>query len=198
MQMIIDNVKSILKLTLPFWLILFVLLLHLEVSAQHKLPNKFQGQLDKMQLDIAIPTENSFKVKKAKSQEFWSADYILRSKKSKVEIHYSLITSEVAEQLVPQVFTTTTLANLARNEEEYSDIAFHKIPGAVLSGNFNADWGAIAYFRPKQQISRFQYGKLLSLYKANRGIVQVLFLFNPGGEDTVDNLSNAVRFALLQ
>ncbi len=196
--MIKGKTVSILKSTLQLWLMVFVLFLNLEVTAQHKLPDRFQGQLDKMQIDIAIPTEHSFKAKKVKSQEFWSADYVLRSKKSKVEIHYSLIPSEVADQLVPQVFTTTTLANLARNEEKYSDIAFHKIPGNVLSGTFNADWGAIAYFRPKYKISRFQYGKLLSLYKANRGFVQVLFLFDSGEEDIIDNLSDAVRFTLLQ
>lgn len=164
---------------------------------QAELPRLFQEKLQDMQIDIAIPVENTFKRKRSRKQDFFQADYVLRAKRSKVEIHYSLIPTENAENLVPQVSYTITLANLARNEEDQADIAVHQMEAVALEEQFNADWGSIAYFHPKPQIGRYQHGKLLALFKAGQGMVYVLFLFDQGNEETIESLSQAVRFTTI-
>lgn len=154
----------------------------------------FHTKIQEVGLDIAMPVEGSFRERKARRQIYFSPDYILHSKKQKVEIQYLVINASPHQTIVPQVHIITTLSNLAQNEEDHSTIAIHDIETQTLHNDFNADWGAIAFFQPKQSISKYKHAKLLSLFKAEKGMAYVLILFNEGNEHQVGALSKGIRF----
>lgn len=164
------------------------------MEGQSNLPEKIEEKLEKLNLLISIPTEGKYKPKRVKATEFFKPDYAIRSKKKKIEILYSIINESDYNQFVPNIHATTTISNLAANEDARSLIAVHQMPEEIMLESFNADWAKVIYFQPKRSISLLDFGKLLCLYKSGKGMIYVLFLFNQGSEDEVEQQFEAVRF----
>ncbi len=163
---------------------LFLILLKVDISAQ-QLPLSFQKTLEKMDLILSLPIENNYKIKKRSTSEFFKADYILKSRKRKVEIQYLLLI-DTTEKIIPSIHASTIVSTLAQNKEAYSTIAVHKIDNTILLESLHADWGAISFFQPKRSVSKYKHAKLVSLYKTGKGMVYVLFLFDEGAEEEID------------
>ena len=159
-----------------------------------KLPVSFVASLNQMDLLMAIPTEQRYRSRPVRINEWFTADYILRfRKKKKVEIQYALIPEAKLKNLIPQVHTFRTVTHLGTNEEEYSTIAVHQVSETDLIKNFNADWAKVTYFQPKRSFSRYQHCKMLSMYKSGKGMAYVLFLFNEPNEE-IEQQFYALRF----
>lgn len=163
-------------------------------NAQQDFPQAFRTTLEAMDIDIAIPVERSYRNKRVRRNVFFQYDYAIRSKRKKVEIQYALTPSDQLSSFIPSIYTTTITTSIASNLEHRATIAVHEIETTELSEVFNADWGRITYFQPKRSFSKYQYGKLLSLYKSGKGMISILFLFNAGQEEEVERLSLPAKF----
>lgn len=150
------------------------------VKAQIDLPPRFSQKLDLCQVQLATPLEHLYKTKKAESNPIMPYDFAMYSKKEKLEIRYHIIPfsdSTNIENDLPQMHLMRTMTNVASNDEE-AVTTVHSISEQQLKEDFNADWGVIAFFPPKASFSNFKNCKLLCLFKENKGIAFVYYLFD--------------------
>ncbi len=164
------------------------------LNAQIKLPVLFIESLEQMKLDIAIPVERTYKNKRIKRNEFFNPDHIIRARRHRVEIQYAIFPKDSHPHLIPHIRHSMTVTSLTSNQDQLRTIAVHKISKEDLSNSYNADWGSISFFQPKRAFSKYQHGKLLSLYKEDRGMICILFLFDEGEEEEVDRQIMAAKF----
>jgi len=164
------------------------------LKAQTKLPIAFSELLEQMKLDIAIPVERTYKNKRIKRNEFFNPDHIIRARRRRVEIQYKAFPKEIHPHLIPHIRHTMTVTSIASNFEKSATVAVHKISKEDLANSYKADWGSISYFQPKRSFSKYQHGKLLSLFKEDQGMICILFLFDEGEEPEVDRQVLAARF----
>ena len=140
----------------------------------------FLSKLERLQLAVVEPLDAGYKDVMVLKNDVESYDFAIRSRKEKLEIRYILKdydANNVMQQL-PNIQFTRLLMHLATNDENSLPLAVHQLPQAEIEETFGADWGKVAYFQPKGKFTHWQYAKLLSLYKAERGMAHILFLYN--------------------
>jgi len=177
-----------------FLLILF-LFPNWDLSAQSEIPITFEEKLTSASVEILIPLENKYKTVNVNSTPYMPYDYALRSKKGKLEIRYSINIFEDSTALMnqlPNVQCMRTLTNIASNDDE-AVTTIHSIAESDLEEHFNADWGMVAYFNPKQSFGTYKHCKMLALFKEGKGMTYVYFLFDEASIE-LDNRFHAVRF----
>ena len=177
-------------------LFLFLFLfIYFSLSAQTEMPLAFEEKLSQAGIEILVPLENKYKAINVNSTLHMPYDYALRSKKGKLEIRYTINVFEdstAAMNLLPNVQCMRTLTNIASNDEE-AVTTIHSIIESDLEEHFNADWGMVAYFNPKQSFGNYKHCKMLALFKEGKGMTYVYFLFDEASIE-LDNRFHAVRF----
>ena len=144
----------------------------LEVIAQ------IDVQLEEMGLDFYMPVENKLKFSKLKSSEFFEYDTKLAARSRELEILIALhpdgegpLTSDM-----PHLEFNRLLANLTPNDDEQEVLIVGWNEDRLAKRN--ADWGAEAYFTPREEITKFPYVKLIAFFKEGHGMVVMLYCFD--------------------
>jgi hypothetical protein len=150
--------------------------------------------LEHAQIDFYEPVEGKYKAMNMRKDVFQPCDYGIRSRKEKLEIRYLIAPySENSPAFsAPHVETTRMVAHLASNDPD-AVITVLSMDEQELRGDFNADWGKVFFFKPKEQFSTSQHCKLLSLYAEGKGMALVFFLFDKPSQE-LDNRFLALRF----
>ena len=62
-----------------------------------------------------------------------------------------------------------------------------------LQEEFNADWGAIAFFQPKKEFSTKEHCKMVAIHAEGKGNVYIFYLFDDPQTD-LEELFATLRF----
>lgn len=165
----------------------------LPALAQLEYPNDFQSVLEKADISYTAPLENSYKNVRIQENDLQKYSFAIKAKKENIEIRYAIeLLDTNAYFNPPQIRCFSRATSVASNDDE-SVVTVHNISDIDLKDNFNADWGAIMYFKPKLQFSTKKHCKMLALYTEGRAVVYVYFLFNEPTEE-LDNQFYSIRF----
>lgn len=159
------------------------------------LPPSFQAKLDAVQLQFVEPQDDEFRGVRIDSTHTMPYDYAYKVKKKKLEIRYYILPFKNPDSpfnSIPQMHLMRYLTNIATNEES-AMTAVHSISDSELIDAYAADWGIIATFPPKISFSSYPHCKLLSLYKTDRGMAFVYFLFKDPNLD-IEPLMYTLQF----
>lgn len=148
-------------------------------QAQISIDESFQQKLDQLGIFFIEPLEGKYKELKNIDNPFQSYDFAIRSRKEKMEIRYLIDPWRDNNPLsgAPQVRSTQLLMHLATNQGEGMIIG-QNIGYEKLLDDFNADWGKVFYFEPKDDFSLYKECKLLVLHKGGVGTAYVFFLYD--------------------
>jgi len=151
-------------------------------------------KMDLIEIDIFEPLEGKYKSRRSRKMDYQKIDHTILSKKEGLEIRYAILPARKTDPStqVPHVEFMRVVSNIAPNEEE-NTVTVHTIPESTLSQQFNADWGSIAYFKPKPSFSNAKHCRLLSLFSEDRGTIHIFYLFNEPSKH-LDNRFYSVRF----
>jgi len=151
-------------------------------------------KMEQTEIDIFEPTEGKYTSKRPQRNDYQKIDHQVYSKEDKIEIRYTIIPYEENNRKtqVPHIEFMRVISSIAPNEED-TPVTVHTMPPIDLSKHFNADWGSIAYFKPKPSFANYQHCRFLSLYGDKRGMIHVFFLFNEPSP-ILDDRIYAVRF----
>ena len=163
-------------------------------SAQVDLSDRFMHLLNQTNLEFLEPLEAKYRDVPLFKNPYQNYDFAIRSRKEKLEIRYLV---EPFEPNNPTFFTPhirglRMVTHLATNSED-ALITGHDVDTALLQSEFNADWGKVFFFQPKDGFSSYEHCKMLALYKEDVGMVYVFFLFRQARRE-LDNRFVAVRF----
>ena len=164
------------------------------VGAQNLVVENFQQLLLQAKLNYIAPLEQSYKVIPVEKNDFHVYEYAIRSKSKDLEIRYSIESIEEDKQTsdIPHIKCFSLVNTLADNQQDQA-IAVHNISAKDLSEKYNADWGAIIYFRPKSAFSTKSHCKMLSLFAEGKADVYIFYLFDEPSKE-VDQQQYTLRF----
>jgi hypothetical protein len=153
-----------------------------------ELPAGFREKLQLMQLDLFLPVDSDYRLLAGNKDkdDFQPCDLAMRSRKEKMEIRYLAYPwreEDLAVQF-PHILAMRTVTHVATNEEDVP-ITLLSL-GAEELQTFHADWGAEYIFTPKPEFSKTRYAKLLALFKEERGVLMIFFLFDDPDNPAVD------------
>ncbi len=162
--------------------------------AQLDLPTTFVEKMEAATLEINVPLENRYKDIAIKKNDFQQYDLAIWSKKEKLEIRYSIepFLTDTPLNTIPHLQCMKVISNVATNDQD-AVVSVHNMSQKELSEEFNADWGAVAYFQPKPEFGDYEHCKMLALFKEGKATAYVFFLFNKASE-LVDQRFYALRF----
>jgi hypothetical protein len=167
-------------------------------SAQIGFSPEFLQLLEAGRMAFNEPVEASYRDIPAEKNPFLECDFVIRSRKEKLEIRYIIEPYKESDRsfIAPHVRAVQRVVHLAANTDE-SIITGHSLADSTLLSEFNADWGKVFFFQPKEGFSRYKHCKMLVLFKDGCGMAYVLFLFNqPSAE--LDQRFLALRFRDLE
>ena len=175
-------------------LILFLLLgIHSNVFAQIDYSLAFQQKLEAGHLMFIEPIDGKYKDIPIFINEYCKIDLAIKNKKEKIEVRYAIKTDTESHVFnAPQIRTMQLLSNVATNQQSLI-VAIHRLDKTQIEKEYNADWGAIAYFSPKVKFAYKDHCKLLVLHKDDVATVFVFFLFDKPTEE-LENLMSSIRF----
>lgn len=151
----------------------------LPLSAQVELNDAFRRKLDQTGLFFMEPLEGRYKAIKRIDNPFQPYDFAIRSRPEKMEIRYLIEPWKENNPLsaVPNVRAARLVMHLASNQGEGMIIGQH-IGQETLLDDFNADWGKVFFFEPKDRFSTRRECKLLVLHKEGIGTAYIFFLYD--------------------
>ena len=156
-----------------------IILMSTGLSGQQDESASFEELLRTTKVFFAKPLESFFKEQRVGNNSVIQFDYALKGKQDPVDIRYKIIPIPEGDKraLAPQVTMTTRALHMASNEEDASDMVFHRIQEEDLKP-FNADFGLIVFFQPKDKISGRKHCKAQFLYAEGRGIICTFIFFD--------------------
>lgn len=151
----------------------------LNLRAQIAPDEVFQQKLNRAGLFFMEPVEGKYKTLRKPADLYQHYDYAIRSRGEKMEIRYLVEPWRENNPLsgVPNVRATQLVMHLATNQGEAMIIG-QSIGQETLLDDFNADWGKVFYFEPKDAFSLNRECKLLVLHKGGLGTAYVFFLYD--------------------
>lgn len=166
--------------SISLFLILSFCIMALHLNAQVRLAPDFVDLLDQVGLQYFSPVEDSFKSFSPGKNKVLTSNMAIKSKKKDLEIRYAIRHTKKIEY--PHINSFNMASHVASNEED-TNVAVHQIPEKDLKEIYNADWGAIFYFKPKKSFSPKQFCKMLVLYGENKASVYAFYLFDKIDDD---------------
>ena len=162
------------------------------VRGQVDLSPSFQTKLEAAGLEFIEPLEARYKDIRVVRNAFLDYDFAMRSRREGLEIRYYIDPAGPGATAVPHVEAVRLLMHLASNEERYI-MSGVDVKDFDLKEQFNADWGKVFFFTPKETFSPRRQCKMLALFREGYGMAFVFFLFNEAGP-ALDHRFYALRF----
>jgi len=178
---------------LIFFLCLY-LAFSLPVTGQVDVSADFKQKLQTAGIEFLEPLENSYKDIRVPRRNFADYDFAIRSRKEKVEIRFRIDPLDLDNPVAyaPHVRSTRMLLHLASNNDNFY-MSGLPVRESDLTEQFNADWGKIFFFTPKEDFSIRKECKMLALFREGQGMAYVFFLFDEPSPE-LDYRFYALRF----
>lgn len=111
--------------------------------------------------------------------EYDEYDLVLYSEDQDLEVRYIFRdrTSPIALSSMPQLEFYRSILDFASNENENNQIIIQDVPEETAEKMYNADWCLIAEFTPKLSISTMPKGRILGIYKENKGLIFCMIFY---------------------
>lgn len=143
-------------------------------------------RLDELLPDYFLPQDNE-------ANDYLDAHLTLYARAEKLEMRFHLRPEQAGDPLAkrPQLRVHTLAMNLGSNDED-AVTSVHSFGEEELNA-LNADWARMYTFRPKRSFSERQHAQLIAAYRAGRGLVYTILLFDraPG---SVEDRQLTLRF----
>lgn len=162
-------------------------------EGQVALSPSFQTKLAAAGLEFIEPLEARYKDIRVVRNDFLDYDFAMRSRREGLEIRYYIDPVDREEAAVPHVEAVRLLMHLASNDERYI-MSGVDVRALDLEEQFNADWGKVFFFTPKEAFSARRKCKMLALFREGYGMAFVFFLFNEAGP-ALDHRFYALRYS---
>ncbi|MDX1667525.1 MAG: hypothetical protein R3350_09860 [Saprospiraceae bacterium] len=175
----------------------FLFLLTLASFAQHKIdfPEEFFQTLDRAQVEFIHPLDSDYRDIRPRQNDIIETDLAIYSRREKLQIRYHIqpeIDLQYTHAPPPHVRCIRLLLHLATNDQRFVMTGLD-VDQEKLREQFNADWGKVFFFTPKDSFSSQENCKMLALYREGMGMAYVFFLFDDAGRE-LDNRFYALRF----
>ena len=166
--------------------------------AQLELEGNFPHKLKQVGLDFIYPVESDYKIRRIPNNTYQDYDFCISSRKEKLEIRYLVDLPKANSPFAwaPHIRSTQMATHLATNHED-GIITVQRIPEEQLLEDFNADWGKVYFFEPKTSFSNKSHCRMLALFKEDRGMAFVFFLFDEI-KPSLDYRFYAIRYEELE
>lgn len=161
-------------------------------GAQIDLDPDFQEKLEVAGLEFIEPLEARYRDIRVVRNDFLTYDFAIRSRREGLEIRYYVQAAGEAPIDVPHVDAVRLLTHLASNDERFV-MSGLDVNETDLREQFNADWGKVFFFTPKEAFSPRRQCKMLALFREGFGSAFVFFLFDEAGPE-LDHRFYALRF----
>ncbi|MBX2817242.1 MAG: hypothetical protein KTR24_14635 [Saprospiraceae bacterium] len=135
----------------------------------------FALELEAAGADFISPVEGFYKIKMLKADRHLEYDLVLRSEDKAFEMRFDV--KPDYQLAVPHIHCFNLLNSIAVNEEHF-DIELNLFSPEESQKRYHADWSAYADFVPKRRFSDFHYGRLVTIYREDRGLIHQILLFN--------------------
>ncbi|MBK7406675.1 MAG: hypothetical protein IPL49_11760 [Saprospirales bacterium] len=157
-------------------------------------PAFLQEKLRSMQVEVYLPLDSDYRVRPTHPDDFQTCDYAIGSRSEKMEIRYLAMPYQKDdwESQYPHILAARIATHVATNAED--------VPMTLLSlgtkelAEFNADWGVVYFFTPKNLVAERRFGELLVLHKEERGTILVFFFFDDPDNPAIDLRFQSARF----
>jgi hypothetical protein len=171
--------------------VIFYMLSTNAIEGQTFYSHRFKKELNKMGAEFISPVEGYYKVKLKSKDRYMKYDLILHSEDHDLEMR--LVLDPDYRHSVPHITTFNLVNTLAVNSAQF-DIHLNLLPEDQAQAEFNASWVSYADFIPKRSLSEKQYGRLVSAFHPDKGMLYTLMLFNRQDEEK-DRRSYTLQFA---
>lgn len=127
--------------------------------------------------------------------EYDDYDLVLYSEDQDLEVRYIFRdkNSTIALSAMPQFEFYRSILDFASNESEANQIIIQDVETSTANKVYNADWCLIADFTPKQSISKMPKGKILGIYKENKGLIFCVVFYR---NEVPDYFISPIKFLL--
>ena len=137
--------------------------------------------------------ENSYRNLQVHDNSIQAYEFAIQHRKQKVEIRYVVEAVPAKESNdIPHIFFANKAINVAANTDD-SVLSIHTMKTQQLQEEFNADWGAIAFFQPKKEFSTKEHCKMVAIHAEGKGNVYIFYLFDDPQTD-LEELFATLRF----
>jgi len=157
-----------------FFLILFCYCNFIVTKAQSSDWQRLETKAASLGMEVAPPLENQFK-SISTDNDLIDCDLSIKNKKGDLEIR--LLVRPASRIPFPHMDAMSMITTLATNEQE-TVISVLSAADDVLKIDYKADWGLQAFFKPKDSFSNKEHCKLVAIYKEEKAIAYMLFLFD--------------------
>lgn len=158
---------------------------------------QFTADLDRMGLAVIEPLDENFRARGNFDNPTQNFHYRVQSKYDDVEYRFYLIPYDDhrPQTQMPHVETGRIMMNVATNEGDEEEMIVQRNLDADELQATGAEWGAEFYLRPKRTFTeRYEFCRLVSLYREGRGTVLMFVLFNDPGNRELDRSYDWLRF----
>ena len=116
--------------------------------------------------------------------EYDAYDLVLHAEGIPIEVRYIFRDdkSPIALSATPHLEFYRSVIDFASNEEEANEIRIMDMLEEDVQSKYNADWCLVADFKPKFEISAKPKGRILGIYKEERGLIFCIIFY---GTDTL-------------
>lgn len=161
--------------------------------AQVDIPDTFSKLLDSLHLRFTAPIGSDFRAQKSSENRYLVAQYILRSRREKLEMRFYLQPDREDDRYfqLPHIAAATLAMNLGSNDED-AVTAVHGFDDEELA-LYQADWARMYTFRPKRAFSDKQQAQMIAIYHEGRGMAYTFLLFDRP-PDTLEGRQLTLRF----
>lgn len=179
--------KNILQL---ISILAFILVFSKNTNAQLKISKGFHKKMVEMNMEFLSPLENSYKKVRVYKNQIIKYDYAIKAKKADMEIRFALNPMKHPKSF-PHIDATARAASVATNDEEVR-MVFHDMGKEDLK-EYEADWGMIVFFQPKEMFSNKEHCKMVAIYEEGKGMAYIFYLFDDATEE-VDLQKYCLKF----
>ena len=179
---------------IAFWMVGLLFLLPIGAYSQWKMSPEFLQILQEVDAEVMPPLDAGYKVRYPVSNRTQNYQWVLRSRKEKLEIRYLVSPFNTTSPTLkyPAVAAHRLAMHVCSNAEE-AMITARDLDEEELQDFYNADWGKIYIFPPKDDFSLYAHCKMVVLFKEDRGIVYLFHLFNEPSP-AIDQRLHSFRF----
>lgn len=164
-------------------------------SQKIEMPAPFLELLQKAGIEFYEPLEAGYKDIEPWPNPYQPCNFAIRSRKEDLQIRYLIEPWKDNDPISanPHVAIFRTLSNLATNADE-ALISAIQPTRADLQKDFNADWGIVYFFQPKEGFSEKPFCRMVALYKEGKGMAYIFYLFDDPANEALDRRYMALRF----
>ncbi len=150
------------------------------LEAQTHYSHRFTKALEECNATFIQPIENLYRPKMLRKDAFGRYDQVIETRSKDFEMRFML--DPYYRKNVPNITCLALASSLATNEQHF-DIQINVFPQEDAQTYYHADWAAYADFIPKRSLTDKNYGRLVTIYSVESGIMHQIMLFDEHNDE---------------